>query len=499
MIDRSLSRSGSEAAARDVIGRFYRGAPAYRRLIDASLQRLGKSGVHDLGWDELPILTKDGFYASNPWREYVPRESYGDIYAIIRSSGATSPDGTSRGFFWPQLRSHDTALAPLLQARLIETFRLGERKTLVIIGLSLGSWAGGEQFSLTFKALALRNGFPLVVFSPGNQHAEILEMIGAIHDEVDHILIALCPSAIFYLEQLAKRTEQILPLEKISFLVTGEPFPEELRLDLARRARHPGAEPTMLSVYGSADTGILGAESFPLIGIRQFLHARPEVAQQLGFASASIPNLYHVQRDETFYEVVDGELVITRWQGIPLARYNLKDRVQLHSWPVLCRALAVADTGKASFWNDLADQPYPDVLSVAGRAQGCLFLCGSNVFESMIEEVFLQSALRDLSTGAYCVWTELDAGRQVLCWQVELKEGRAEPDESEVQHLHEGLVQLLGRQQPEFAADYETFYRPFEPSGLRILRFLFTPSPRLSQWQLKKIKRRIILERGPVA
>ena len=45
----------------------------------------------------------------------------------------------------------------------------------------------------------------------------------------------------------------------------------------------------------------------------------------------------------------------------------------------------------------------------------------------------------------------------------------------------------------------EAFYRPFEPSGLRILRFLFTPSPRLSQWQLKKIKRRIILERGPVA
>jgi len=498
MNDLRLAHYGSEAVARDVIERFYAGSPAYRSLIDAGLQQLGKSDLREVSWDDLPILTKDNFYAANPWRDFVPRESYHDIYSILRSSGTTNPDGTGRGFFWPQLRSHDTVLAPLLQARLIDAFALGTRKTLVIIGLSLGSWAGGEQFSFIFKTLALRNGFPMVVFSPGNQHAEILELIGVLHDEVDQILIALCPSAIFYLEKLAEQTGQILPLEKITFLVTGEPFPEELRLDLARRARRSGHEPTILSVYGSADTGILGVESAPLIQARQFLHAHPVFARQLGFASASIPNLYHVQREDTFYEIVDGELVITRWQGIPLARYNLKDRVRLYSWPKLCRELALADSGNATFWINLAHQPLTDVMTVAGRAHGCLFLCGSNIFESMLEEVFFGSELRDLSTGAFCVWTELDAGRQVLCWQVELKEGRVEPDESDVRLLHDRLVLLLGQQQPEFADDYETFYRPFEQNGLRIFRFVFTPAPQLSALQRQAIKRRIILERGPL-
>ncbi len=62
--------------------------------------------------------------------------------------------------------------------------------------------------------------------------------------------------------------------------------------------------------------------------------------RQLGFASTPIPNLYHAQREDTFYEIVDGELVVTRWQGIPLARYNLKDRV-----PALFLASAVPGPG----------------------------------------------------------------------------------------------------------------------------------------------------------
>jgi phenylacetate-CoA ligase len=499
MNDFLLTRFGSEAFARDVADRFYAGSAAYRRLVDETLERLGKSDLRDLNWDQFPILTKDNFYAANPWREFVPHESYRDIYSILRSSGTTNAVGTGRGFFWPQLRSHDIALAQELQARLVDTFQLDTRKTLVIVGLSLGSWAGGEQFSFTFKSLAMQCHFPLVVFSPGNQHAEILELIDAIHDEVDQIIIALCPSAIYYLEKLAAQTRRMLPLGKIAFLVTGEPFPEELRLDLARRAGRADRQPPILSVYGSADTGILGAESAPLILIRQFLHAHPVVAQQLGFTSASIPNLYHLQRDEAFYETVDGELVITRWQGIPLARYNLKDRVQLYSWPVLCRKLALADHENAGFWTGLADQPFPDVMSVAGRAHGCLFLCGSNIFDSMLEEVFIRSDLRDLSTGTFCVWTDLDAGRQVLCWQVELKEGRSEPDESRVQLLHEQLVGLLGQEQPEFADDYETFYRPFEQNGLRIFRFIFTAAPRLSAITRQAIKRRIIIERGPLS
>ena len=138
---------------------------------------------------------------------------------------------------------------------LVETYQLAKRKTLAIVGMSLGSWAGGEQFAFLFKMLALRPTLPLVTFSPGNQHVEILEIIDKCHEEFDQILIVLCPSAIFYLERLARQQGFALPLEKIAFLVTGEPFPEEMRRDLQERGRRRGRPPRCCPFTGRRTRG----------------------------------------------------------------------------------------------------------------------------------------------------------------------------------------------------------------------------------------------------
>src|SRR5262249_21409371 len=155
---------------------------------------------------------------------------------ILRSSAAASGDGRGGGFFWPRLRSEDAKAEPHIHSTLIQAFQLDKNKTLAIVALSLGSWAGGEQFAFTFNTLALTSQLPLVVFSPGNQHGEIIEIIEKCHYGFDQIVIALCPSAIFYLEQLAQERKMALPLHKISFFAAGEPFPENLRIDLQRKA-----------------------------------------------------------------------------------------------------------------------------------------------------------------------------------------------------------------------------------------------------------------------
>lgn len=498
---KSLSEIGDREEGRRVIERMAAGSPAYQSLIEETLKKAGKKELRDLDWSEIPIITKRSFYAAHPWRDILPRDSYRDIYSVIRSSGTTDANGASRGFFWPQLRSQDVKMGPVLQAQIVENFQLAKRRTLVIIGLSLGSWAGGEQFSFMFKALALSTPLPLVVFSPGNQHLEILEIIEKAHEEFDQILIALCPSAIFYLERLAIERGTPLPMKKICFVVTGEPFTEELRSDLKARAGKEANELTMLSVYGSADTGIIGFESAPLIQIRQLLSASPELAAKLGFTSASIPNLYHLQPNGGYFEVIQDELVITKWQGLPLLRYNLEDRVRMMAWNDLCLALAAEDTARQAIWSGLAQLPLPDVISVSGRSKGCVFLCGSNIFESMLQEVLMESSLRSESTGAFVAWSEVVQGQQVLIWQIELKPGCATPTGERLDAIYREFVDRLGVVQPEFKEDYEKFYRPFEAAGLRIFRFHFTASPGLSDHQkyASSVKRKIIIENGPIS
>ena len=496
-----LNEFGSRDAARGVLERWYGSSPAYRKLIDDTLAAKGKSELHEMIWEEVPIITKKGFFAGQRWRDVMPKESYWDTYSIIRSSGTTSTDGANRGFFWPQLKSVDARMTPAMQSIIVKTFELAERKTLVVIGLSLGSWAGGEQMAFVFKALALQTALPLVVFSPGNEHGEILEIIEKCGDEFEQILIALCPSAIFYLSRLADNKGLKLPFEKISFLMTGEPFPEELRADLQRRGRERGAvEPLAgLSVYGAADTGMIGVESSPLVRVRGYLADHPDVASQLGFKSRSVPNLYHLQPGETLFEVVNDELLVSKWQGVPLVRYNLEDRVQMFDWSGFCEKIASLDPAVAPTLRAMAREALPPIIAVSGRSKGCVFLCGSNIFESMLHEVFLKSSLKAKSTGTFLAWTEARGGQQLLALQIELRPGQAAPTGNELDRLHTEWVELLREQQPEFGLDYDKFYRAAEAEGLRLFKFHFCETPHLTQHPrlMAGTKHKIIVDNGP--
>jgi phenylacetate-CoA ligase len=490
--DLELFAMGSLDAARSAFERFYAGSKAYRHLID-------RGSLREAEWKNLPLLTKKSFYDAYPWRDIVPAESYRFIYSIIRSSGTTNKDGSGRGFFWPQLKDQDLRMEPVVHSMLVETYQLQKKPTLIIIGMSLGSWAGGEQFAFLFKLLALRSTLPLVTFAPGNQHTEILEIIEKCHEEFDQILIVFCPSAIFYLEQLARQKGFALPLHKISYLVTGEPFPEESRVNLQKRGGRQDTQLPMLSLYGSADTGMLGFESLPLIRVRKYLVQHPELAAQIGIATRSIPNLYHAQLEGSYLEAVEDELVITKWQGFPLVRYNIEDKVKFLCWSRLCQAVASDDQANAEGWNRLAELGLPDIIAVWGRSRGCVFLCGSNIFETMLQEVLLRSSLTDDSTGAFIAWTGSANGRQVLSWQIELKRDAIPPSGPRLEALHEELVVLLGEQQPEFREDYEKFYRILEGEGLRIFQLHFCVTPALSEHPkyTAGIKRKVIVEDGP--
>ncbi len=492
-----ITSSGSQQTAWNNFKKMLVGSQAYQKLIDSQLKTLGKNDFEELSWPDVPVITKNEFYAAHPWQEVLPRESYKDIYTLYRSSGTTATK-SNRGFFWPQLKSDFLRMLPAFRESLLETYKINQKSTLMIIGLSLGSWAGGEQFSYIFKDIAINNDYPLVVFTPGNLHSEIIELIEKCHEEFNQVLIALCPSAIFYLERLAQKMNYRLPLEKITFLVLGEPFPETLRIDLQKRSGRTIQEPIMYSLYGAADAGVLGLEGLELVLLRQLIGNHPEMALTLGFTPYSIPNLFHIKplNSHLYLEQINDELVITKWQGLPLVRYNLQDRCKIFSWEKLCLLAASFDKTQKELWLKRKDENLGDVIAIWGRSKGCIFLCGSNIFETMLQEVVLKSSLAPLITGAFVVWVELQMGRQILHWQIELKSGVEEPSND----IHSEFVELLCQQQPEFSDDYDKFYRPCENEGLRIFKFHFCKDKTLSEsiQYNTGIKKKIIVEFGPI-
>src|SRR5437868_11400569 len=160
-----LTSLGSLETANDIFHKMVAGSKAYKKLISNNIY---------MEWTQLPILTKENFYALHDWQDIIPAETYATIYAIDRSSGSSSQNG---GFFWPECKSQSNDALQKHQQIAIQTFKLKERKTLVIVGFSLGSWSGGMSFAFFFRLLALQENISLVVYTPGSEYEEIVEIV----------------------------------------------------------------------------------------------------------------------------------------------------------------------------------------------------------------------------------------------------------------------------------------------------------------------------------
>ncbi|MAJ29258.1 hypothetical protein CBD41_07540 [bacterium TMED181] len=444
---------------------------AYRQFLETHDQ---PSLTSDL-WSSIPTVDKSNYLLKHPFDDLLA-DDFSEAFTIFSSSGSSG-----RPFYWPQLKGHQSESAGRLLQFLEQTYRINEHSTMAIVGLALGSWIGGEHFSWALKSLAVQTPYPFAVFTPGSQHDEIIQMIKSAGRFVDRILLVLCPSAIGHLRLRADQLGMSLPHEKLRYLVIGEPFPEAVRQELQQLSNAPQEEPVMLSVFGSADTGVLGFESPASALIRGICHQDRNLAQQLGFSSG-IPHLFHHADPSAFMETIDGELCVTRWQGIPLVRYNLHDSAQILSWQGIIEVLRENQhpAGEA-----LAPTigTLPDIVAVMGRSDSCLTLTGTNITESMLDEAIRSPKLSEWLSGNYRAEVVLSNGRQRLQLQLESKT-EVIPSGDLIDQIYNILIETLGTAQPEFLDDWKNIYQRWDSDPeLRILDLKFAPWPQLSEDQ----------------
>lgn len=468
MIKSSL---GSEEDALAIARRARQRVAAYGQFLD-------RHGIGDISaMASLPLMDKKNYMGPSAYKDLLA-DDYGRTFTIFKSSGSSG-----QSFYWPQLKDEEGQLPALMRQFFETSFRIHERRTLVIVGLALGSWIGGEHVSWAMKSLAQTLPYTFSVFSPGSVHEEILAMIRNADAFVDQILIFLCPSAITHLHLKAAELGYPLPYAKLRYMVLGEPFPESLRLSLQKRSGIPASEPVILSLYGSADTGFLGVESPATALLRQVLTTSPETAAQLGFPG-TVPHFFHFVAPRAFLETVAGELCVTRWQGIPLIRYNLHDSATLFDWTALVERLREIGNGQPPAARLAAAlqafPPLPDIIAIAGRSDGCLILCGTNISETMLDDAVRADALSAWLTGHYKARIVYEDNRQYLEWDLEWRQ-EAPMDAGSVDQVYRLLVQSLGHAQPEFLDDWKNVYRSWDQDPLkRILRINPVRWPTLS-------------------
>ena len=295
--------------------------PAYRAFL---IDRLGHvpSVATMEEFAQLPLMSKADYILAHPTEDLCMDGSPHCAHLWLRSSGTSK-----KPFFWPRRAEDETGL-PQALSRLFQAYTTPQAQpTLIVVGLALGPWGTGMQSSFAFRMLA-RQVPGLAVVSPGLQNDSILEVLERLSPHYRRtLLFSYPPFAKMVLEEAVQRGMD-LASRNIHLMVGGEGISEAYRERMWDLLGHTEKNlDSVWSLYGSTDFANVGFENPLTIAARRLMVQHDLFSDALG--EPDIPMLFQRVPAQTYFEVVDGELVVSRLQGIPLVRYRSGDRVRI--------------------------------------------------------------------------------------------------------------------------------------------------------------------------
>jgi len=234
--------------------------------------------------------------------------------------------------------------------------------------------------------------------------------------------------------------------------MAGEVFSEEWRTLVGERLGSTDHCYDFASLYGTADAGVLAAETPLSIAIRRFLAGNPAAAREL-FGEARLPTLAQYDPFQRHFEVADGTLLFSGDNGIPLMRYHIADNGGLVAYDEMLRFLARHGfdplPGLATHgWRGVRRLPF---VYVFGRSNFAVSYFGANVYPENIAVGLEQPETAAWTTGKFVLQARegLDEAPELYV-AVELAAGLV-ADAGKEQAMAEAILAQLLRLNSEFA------------------------------------------------
>ncbi len=386
-------------------------------------------------WEDIPITNKQNYLLTYPIRELIRENTFDKCFLIGASSGFSK----SGSVLWLKESQDEEGYIEKVKNLFIDNYATDKKKTLVIVSLALGTWIAGMQLACTLRSLAGKTD-GMVVATPGidlKESAHIAKEFGGMFDQ---IVWVTNPSSISILYALLRDDKEMLN-GRVYFAVVGEYFTENFREKIAMKFGHNRDNVYVVKTgYGSADTGDLGIESRETILLRKFLNSHPEISKKL-FDDKNPPMLFE-KNNKALMETIDGNLVVTKDQFVPLIRYNTKDTGGIIKKEIF------KDTG---INKELYDSLPDEVLYIFGRTSDAVVFYGTNLniyasgdFLNTLDETYAYGGLYEVKK------TEKNDVEflEFIIFVLEEKDGLEEK-------YQQALMQFLKASSNEFAAKYD--------------------------------------------
>ncbi|KJH70546.1 phenylacetate--CoA ligase family protein [Aliterella atlantica] len=435
--------------------------PAYKRFLAEN--NINPNSIQTYAdFQKLPLITKDNYLRHNTLPELCRDGELTKCDAIAVSSGSTG-----KPTFWARFITDELQIATRFEQIFHDSFYADTKSTLAVVCFTLGTWVGGMYTTNCCRYLASK-GYPLTIVTPGNNQAEIFRVIAEIGSFYEQVVLLGYPP--FLKDVIDSGIRQGVEWQKyqIKLVMAGEVFSEEWRSLVGERvgAKNPCYDSA--SLYGTADAAVLGNETPLSICIRRFLADNADAAVEL-FGESRLPTLLQYDPYSRFFETIDGTLLFSGNNGIPLVRYHIADTGGIIAYQAMLEFLAKWGFNPLEILQGKRGVRSLPFVYVFGRSNFTVSYFGANIYPENVTVGLEQGAIKDWVTGKFVLQVREDADKnRYLAIAVELAP-TVEASQQKVDAIASSIQSQLLRLNSEFAnyvpTQYQTPQITLKPTG----------------------------------
>jgi phenylacetate-CoA ligase len=374
--------------------------PAYTDFL--SMHGVNPSNIKTLSdFRTVPTIDKQNYLRTNSLESLCWDGDFKSRSWVIASTSGS----TGAPFYFPREKSQDMQYAGTAELYLRSNFQIHERSTLYIDAFPLGPWIGGIFTYEVIRTIAQKPDYALSIITTG----------------VD---------------------KQGVDWKKynLRFIFSAEGFSENFRDYVTEVAGLKNAHLDTLNHYGTVDQGTLAHETPLSILIRRIAIKAPALYANLFPVRHKLPTLCQYDPELFYFEEVAQGLLCSSYSGLPLVRYDLKDRGGVITFDEMMRRLASAgvdiakELTKAGIAQTVWKWPF---VFVYERSDLAASLYAFLVYPETVRKALQEMELQNRVTGKFAMMTRFDPGNnQYLEINVELKGG---------EQAHSGLGENIQR------------------------------------------------------
>lgn len=381
-----------------------------------------KNILNNGDFESIPVMDKSNYLLAYKPKELVPFSKFPSM--ISASSGSSG-----KPYYWPRSEKQEIRGAKIHRVILKDIFKINKKRTLAIICFSMGNWVAGTYTLSSLRKISNDSDFNLSIITPGMDKNDIIQILNNFAVNFESVVIFGYPP--FLMDVILEAKESGVDFKKFElyFIFAGENFSEKWRDIIFKHANIPNKLNRSVSIYGTADAGVLGHENPFTILVRKLALENKNFRKELLGDTSFIPTIVSYYPEETYFESINGELVFTTDSGIPLIRYNIKDHGILSSYNYI--ASLIKKCGLSNFIDkDLMKWKNP-IIILKGRNDVLITFYGLNIYPENIKAGLEDSKVLDSVTGKYTVKVDYIKKfcEQKLKISVELKKNILQSDE----------------------------------------------------------------------